>query len=106
MVVRPRSGQSVGEVLSLSLTPFFLFFPLGGESKMPRKWYLKTSNPEVIVAVDRDTGEISLIKGEVNPFTTCANVLKSSVMKEIRRIVKERGLCLREPERVFTARGR
>jgi len=73
---------------------------------MTRGWYLKTSNPEVIVAVDRVTGEISLIKGEVNPFTACVNVLKSSVMKEIRRIVKEHGLRLREPERIFTARWR
>jgi len=71
---------------------------------MPGKWYLKTSNPEVIVVVDRGAGEISLIKGEVNPFTACVNVLKSSVMEEIRRIVKEKGLHLREPERVFTAR--
>ena len=48
------------------------------------------------MVVDRDTGEISLIKGGVNPFTTCANVLKSSVMKEIRKIVKESGFA---PER-------
>ena len=73
---------------------------------MLRKWYLKTSNPEVIVAVDRDTGEISLLKGEVNPFTACVNVLKSSVMTEIRRIVKEQGLRLRDPEKIFTARWR
>lgn len=73
---------------------------------MRKRWYLKTSNPEVIVAIDRESGEISLIKGEVNPFTACTNVLKSSMMKEIRRLVKEHGLRLREPERIFTARWR
>jgi len=66
--------------------------------------YLQTSNPERIVALTYEGGEIwaDVLEGHVDPFSAVKNVLTPRAMRKAREAAKEAGLRLREPQRVFT----